>query len=165
MHEMLVMIFVSGRAAIAWDSEPKRSCRWYGGHNTLSSQALFELNTCPVTITHSQCWQVLHLDADHQRRPLHPDDGLRAGRATFAKDEVGTRHVFVAVRILTDPGSPGTRAGSRSARCAEGGAAVDRKVRSLELGLAHRRRSVRREALAAASGSFTNALDNGESHA
>ena len=74
--------------------------------DTLYSLAVFDLDAGPVTITlpdaGDRFMSLLIIDEDHYA--LEVDYG--PGTHTFAKDEVGTRYFFAAVRTLVDPNDP-----------------------------------------------------------
>ena len=74
--------------------------------DTLYSQAVFDLDAGPVTITlpdaGNRFMSLLIIDEDHYA--LEVDYG--PGTHTFTKDNVGTRYFFAAVRTLVDPDDP-----------------------------------------------------------
>lgn len=75
--------------------------------DTLYSEAVFDLDAGPVTITMpnagNRFMSLLIIDEDHYA--LRVDYG--AGAHTFSKDKVGTRYLFAAVRTLVDPNIAG----------------------------------------------------------
>lgn len=74
--------------------------------DTLYSQAVFDLDAGPVTITlpdaGKRFMSTLVVNQDH----YVPSVFYGAGTHTLTKDNVGTRYVFVAVRTLVDPLDP-----------------------------------------------------------
>ncbi|MET3649220.1 DUF1254 domain-containing protein [Phyllobacterium ifriqiyense] len=75
-------------------------------HDTLYSEAVFDLDVGPVTITlpnaGKRFMSVQVVNEDH----YVPLVFCRAISHTLTKDNVGTRYVFVAVRTLIDPADP-----------------------------------------------------------
>jgi hypothetical protein len=74
--------------------------------DTLYSEAVFDLDAGPVELTlpdaGDRYLSVLVIDEDHYAF-MAPRG---AGTLTLTRNEIGTRYVFVAVRILADPASP-----------------------------------------------------------
>jgi hypothetical protein len=74
--------------------------------DTLYAAAVFDLNAGPVTVTLPEggdrfvSMQVI--DEDHYTRQVV----YRGGQYAMNRDEIGTRYVTVAVRILVDPNDP-----------------------------------------------------------
>jgi hypothetical protein len=74
--------------------------------DTLYSQALFDLDAGPVTITlpdagkRFMAMQVF--DQDH----YSPETAYVARDYTYTRQQIGTRYFFVAVRILVNPADP-----------------------------------------------------------
>ena len=74
--------------------------------DTLYSAALFDLDAGPVTITlpdsGDRFLSLQVIDEDHYTR----DVIYGAGEHTLTRDQIGTRYVATAVRILVDPNDP-----------------------------------------------------------
>ncbi len=74
--------------------------------DTLYSQAVFDLDGGPVTITlpdaGKRFMSTLVVDEDH----YVPAVFYGAGTHTLKKEDIGTRYVFVAIRTLVDPSDP-----------------------------------------------------------
>lgn len=74
--------------------------------DTLYSEAVFDLDAGPVTITlpdaGKRFMSTMVVSADH----YVPAVFYGAGSHTLTKENVGTRYVFVAVRTLVDPADP-----------------------------------------------------------
>jgi len=74
--------------------------------DTLYSAALFDLDAAPVTITlpdsGDRFLSLQVIDEDHYTR----DVIYSAGEHTLTRDQIGTRYVATAVRILVDPNDP-----------------------------------------------------------
>lgn len=74
--------------------------------DTLYSNAVFDLDAGPVTITlpdpGERFMSLLAIDEDHYSRPVV----YAPGAYTFTRDEVGTRYVFLAIRTLVNPTDP-----------------------------------------------------------
>lgn len=73
--------------------------------DTLYSEAVFDLDTGPVTITLPEAGQrfvsLLVIDEDHYALDVFYDTNAH----TYSKEKVGTRYLFAAVRTLVDPNS------------------------------------------------------------
>jgi hypothetical protein len=71
--------------------------------DTLYSQAVFDLDAGPVTITlpdaGSRFMSMIVIDEDHYVTEVV----YGAGRYTYTREQVGTRYVFMAVRTLVNP--------------------------------------------------------------
>jgi hypothetical protein len=91
--------FVHNRAPTPIDKQPVVRMN----RDTLYSQALFDLDAGPVTITLPDAGKrfvsMQVISEDHYT----PMVVYKPGRTTLTRDRVGTRYVFVAVRILVDP--------------------------------------------------------------
>lgn len=128
--------------------------------DTLYSQALFDLDAGPVTITlpdgGERFVSMQVISEDHYT----PMVVYKPGPTTLTKDNVGTRYVFVAVRILVDPNDTKDLA---QVHALQDALKVEQKsVGTFEApnwDLAQQKK-IRDalEALSAASGSFTNAF-------
>jgi hypothetical protein len=74
--------------------------------DTLYSSAVFDLDAGPVTITlpdpGSRFLSMQVISQDHYTTGVH----YGAGRHTLTRQEVGTRYVVVAIRMLVDPAQP-----------------------------------------------------------
>jgi hypothetical protein len=74
--------------------------------DTLYSQAVFDLDAGPVTITlpdaGSRFMSLIVIDEDH----YVPEVVYGAGEYTYTKEQVGTRYVFMSTRTLVDPADP-----------------------------------------------------------
>ncbi len=74
--------------------------------DTLYSEAVFDLDAGPVTITLPDAGQrymaLMTIDEDH----YVVDVSYGKGPRTYSKDKVGTRYLFAAVRVLIDPANP-----------------------------------------------------------
>lgn len=148
--------FVHNRAPTPIDNQPVVRMN----RDTLYSQALFDLDAGPVTITLPDAGErfvsMQVISEDHYT----PMVVYGAGPTTLTKDEVGTRYVFVAVRILVDPNDTEDLAQVHALQDAL-------KVEQASVGrfeapnwdLAQQKK-IREalEALAVATGSFTNAF-------
>jgi hypothetical protein len=77
-----------------------------GNRDTLYSDAVFDLDAGPVTITMPDAGKrfmsLMLLNQDHYVMDIFHG----AGTHTLTRDAVGTRYVFVAVRTLIDPTNP-----------------------------------------------------------
>jgi hypothetical protein len=73
--------------------------------NVLGSVAVFDLDAGPVTLTLPDAGErflsLMVTDEDHYTYTTYD-----SGDHTLAKETIGTRYVFVAVRILVDPNDP-----------------------------------------------------------
>ncbi|WP_087004022.1 DUF1254 domain-containing protein [Rhizobium sullae] len=73
--------------------------------DTLYSAAVFDLDAGPVTITLPDAGErfmsLLAINEDHYVSAVAYD-----GESTFAKDEVGTRYLVIAIRTFVDPADP-----------------------------------------------------------
>jgi hypothetical protein len=91
--------FVHSRTPTPIDNQPVVRMN----RDTLYSQALFDLDAGPVTITLPDAGKrfisMQIISEDHYT----PMVVYKPGRTTLTKDKVGTRYVFAAVRILVDP--------------------------------------------------------------
>lgn len=91
--------FVHNRAPTPIDKQPVVRMN----RDTLYSQALFDLDAGPVTITLPDAGKrfvsMQVISEDH----FTPMVVYKPGRTTLTKEKVGTRYAFVAVRILVDP--------------------------------------------------------------
>ena len=148
--------FVHSRAPTPIDKQPVVRMN----RDTLYSQALFDLDAGPVTITLPDAGKrfvsMQIINEDHYT----PMVVYKPGRTTLTRDKVGTRYVFVAVRILVDPNDTKDLAQVHALQDAL-------KVEQKSVGkfeapnwdLAQQKK-IREalEALSAASGSFTNAF-------
>jgi Protein of unknown function (DUF1254) len=74
--------------------------------DTLYSEAVFDLDAGPVTITLPEAGRrflsLQVINEDHYTATVV----YTAGRYTFTRDQIGTRYVLVAVRILVNPADP-----------------------------------------------------------
>jgi hypothetical protein len=74
-----------------------------GNRDTLYSEAVFDLDAGPVEITlpdgGDRFLSMMVIDEDHYVVTVV----YRPGGYTFTREEVGTRYIFAAVRILVDP--------------------------------------------------------------
>jgi hypothetical protein len=74
--------------------------------DTLYSLAVFDLDAGPVTITMPDAggrfMSLLVIDKDHHAREV----AYGAGARTYTKEQIGTRYLFAAVRILVNPADP-----------------------------------------------------------
>ena len=74
--------------------------------DTLYSLAVFDLDAGPVTITMpdagNRFMSLLVIDQDHYAREV----AYGAGRHTYTRQQIGTRYLFMGVRILVDPADP-----------------------------------------------------------
>src|ERR1700690_4431972 len=74
--------------------------------DTLYSAAVFDLDAGPVTITlpdpGKRFLSMQVIDEDEYTPEVHYGAAVR----TLSKDQIGTRYVIVAVRILVDPDDP-----------------------------------------------------------
>ncbi|HEY7065171.1 MAG TPA: DUF1254 domain-containing protein [Chloroflexota bacterium] len=74
--------------------------------DTLYSEAVFDLDAGPVTLTlpdaGSRFMSMLVIDEDHYALEV----AYGAGDHTYTKQQVGTRYLFVALRTFVDPTSP-----------------------------------------------------------
>ena len=74
--------------------------------DTLYSSAVFDLDAGPVTITMPDAGKrfmsLIVIDEDHYVHGVY----YGAGHHTLTRDEIGTRYVLAAVRILVDPRNP-----------------------------------------------------------
>jgi hypothetical protein len=74
--------------------------------DTLYSEAVFDLDAGAVTITLPDAGErflsMLVIDEDHYAYTVV----YAAGSYTFSREQVGTRYIFAAVRILVDPSDP-----------------------------------------------------------
>ncbi len=128
--------------------------------DTLYSQALFDLDAGPVTITlpdgGKRFISMQVISEDHYT----PMVVYEPGRTTLTKDIVGTRYVFVAVRILVDPNDPNDLT---QVHVLQDALTVEQKsagtFEALNWDL-DQQKKIREalEALAAATGSFSNAF-------
>lgn len=128
--------------------------------DTLYSQALFDLDAGPVTITLPDAGKrfvsMQVINEDHYT----PMVVYKPGPTTLTRDMIGTRYVFVAVRILVDPNDPNDLA---QVRALQDALTVKQKsvgtfeAPNWDLAQQEKIRNAL-EALAAASGSFTNAF-------
>jgi hypothetical protein len=77
-----------------------------GNRDTLYSEAVFDLDAGPVTVTMPDAGKrfmsLMALNEDHYVANVFHG----AGSHSFDKDGVGTRYVFLAVRTLIDPTNP-----------------------------------------------------------
>lgn len=75
--------------------------------DTLYSEAVFDLDAGPVTITlpdpGDRFFSIIVIDQDHYVATV----AYGAGSHTLTRDDIGTRYVFAAVRALIDPADPG----------------------------------------------------------
>jgi hypothetical protein len=73
--------------------------------NVLGSVAVFDLGTGPVTLTLPDAGErfvsLMVTDEDHYTYTTYD-----SGEHTLAKETIGNRYVFVAIRILVDPSDP-----------------------------------------------------------
>jgi hypothetical protein len=73
--------------------------------NVLGTLAVFDLDAGPVTLTIPDAGErflsLMVTDEDHYTSTTYD-----AGEHTLARETIGTRYVFVAVRILVDPADP-----------------------------------------------------------
>ncbi|RBL81729.1 hypothetical protein DDE05_42605 [Streptomyces cavourensis] len=94
--------FVHSRAMVAIDAQNVIRMN----RDTLYSQAVFDLDAGPVTITLPEAGKrfmsTLVVDENH----YVPAVFYGAGTHTLKKEDVGTRYVFVAIRTLVDPADP-----------------------------------------------------------
>lgn len=128
--------------------------------DTLYSQGLFDLDAGPVTITLPEAGKrfisMQVISEDHYT----PMVVYKPGRTTLTKDKVGTRYVFVAVRILVDPNDAKDLA---QVHALQDALKVEQKsvgkfeAPNWDLAQQKKIRDAL-EALSAASGSFTNAF-------
>ena len=128
--------------------------------DTLYSQALFDLDAGPVTITLPDAGKrfvsMQIINEDHYT----PMVVYKPGRTTLTRDKVGTRYVFVAVRILVDPNDTKDLA---QVHALQDALKVEQKsvgkfeAPNWDLAQQKKIRDAL-EALSAASGSFTNAF-------
>ena len=83
--------------------------------DTLYSEAVFDLDAGPVTITlpdpGDRFFSIIVIDQDHYVATV----AYGAGSHTLTRDDIGTRYVFAAVRALIDPADPGDL--DQSMRC------------------------------------------------
>ncbi|WP_156410397.1 DUF1254 domain-containing protein [Bosea sp. Root381] len=128
--------------------------------DTLYSQALFDLDAGPVTITLPDAGKrfisMQVISQDHYT----PMVVYKPGRTTLTKDKVGTRYVFVAVRILVDPNDAKDLAQVHALQDAlkvEQKSAGKFEAPKWDLAQQKKIRDAL-EALAAATGSFTDAF-------
>jgi hypothetical protein len=74
--------------------------------DTLYSVAIFDLDAGPVTVTlpdsGKRYMSLMTTDEDQYTRPTI----YNAGSHTFAREEIGTRDVLLAIRVLADPKDP-----------------------------------------------------------
>jgi hypothetical protein len=74
--------------------------------DTLYSLAVFDLDASPVTITMpdagSRFMSLLVIDEDHYAREV----AYGAGEHTYTRQQIGTRYLFMGVRILVNPADP-----------------------------------------------------------
>ena len=74
--------------------------------DTLYSQAVFDLDAGPVTITLADAGKrfmsMMVIDEDHYVYTVV----YGAGTYSFSKEQVGTRYAMAAIRILLDPNDP-----------------------------------------------------------
>jgi hypothetical protein len=74
--------------------------------DTFYSQALFDLDAGPVTVTLPDAGErflsMQVFDEDH----YSPETIYEPGDHTYTRERIGTRYVFMAVRILVDPADP-----------------------------------------------------------
>jgi hypothetical protein len=74
--------------------------------DTLYSQAVFDLDAGPVTVTlpdaGTRFMSPMVIDQDHYVRDV--PSGL--GAHTYTKQQIGTRYLFTACRTLIDPANP-----------------------------------------------------------
>ena len=148
--------FVHNRAPTPIDKQPVVRMN----RDTLYSQALFDLDAGPVTITLPDAGKrfvsMQIISEDHYT----PMVVYKPGRTTLTKDKVGTRYVFVAVRILVDPNDPKDLA---QVHALQDALKVEQKsvgkfeAPNWDLAQQKKIRDAL-EALSAASGSFTNAF-------
>ncbi|EOT1929365.1 DUF1254 domain-containing protein [Serratia marcescens] len=91
--------FVHSRELVAIDAQNVIRMN----RDTLYSSAVFDLDAGPVTITLPEAGErfmsTLVVNEDH----YVPAVFYGAGTRTLTKEEVGTRYVFVAIRMLVDP--------------------------------------------------------------
>ncbi len=94
--------FVHNRTPTPIDKQPVVRMN----RDTLYSQAVFDLNADSVTITLPEAGKrfvsMQVISEDHYT----PMVVYKPGPTTLTKAKVGTRYVFVAVRILVDPNTP-----------------------------------------------------------
>ncbi|WP_428423953.1 DUF1254 domain-containing protein [Pararhizobium sp.] len=128
--------------------------------DTLYSQAIFDLDAGPVTITLPEAGKrfisMQVISEDHYT----PMVVYEPGRTTLTRDEIGTRYVFVAVRILVDPNDPNDLAqvhALQDALTVEQKSAGTFEAPNWDLAQQKKIRDAL-EALAAATGSFSNAF-------
>lgn len=128
--------------------------------DTLYSQALFDLDAGPVTITLPDAGKrfvsMQVISEDHYT----PMVVYKPGRTTLTRDKVGTRYVFVAVRILVDPNDAKDLAQVHALQDAlkvEQTSAGRFETPNWDLAQQKKIRDAL-EALSAASGSFANAF-------
>jgi hypothetical protein len=73
--------------------------------NVLGTVAVFDLDAGPVTLTlpdpGERFVSLMVTDEDHYTTTTYD-----SGEHSLTRDEVGTRYVFVAIRILVDPSDP-----------------------------------------------------------
>jgi hypothetical protein len=74
--------------------------------DTLYSEAVFDLDAGPVTVTMPDAGKrfmmMLVIDQDHYAY----ETAYGAGDHTYTREQIGTRYVFIAVRTLVDPNDP-----------------------------------------------------------
>ena len=74
--------------------------------DTLNSEAVFDLDAGPVTITLPNAGKrFMSMMAVNQDHYVYEAD-YSAGSYTFSRTEIGTRYLFIALRTLVDPGNP-----------------------------------------------------------
>ncbi|MGY6250734.1 DUF1254 domain-containing protein [Bosea thiooxidans] len=148
--------FVHTRAPTPIDNQPVVRMN----RDTLYSQALFDLDAGPVTITLPDAGKrfvsMQVISEDHYT----PMVVYKPGRTTLTRDKVGTRYAFVAIRILVDPNDAKDLA---QVHALQDAVKVDQKsagtfeIPDWDLVQQKKIRDAL-EALSAASGSFTNAF-------
>ena len=129
--------------------------------DTLYSQALFDLDAGPVTITLPDAGKrfvsMQVISEDHYT----PMVVYKPGRTTLTRDKVGTRYVFIAVRILVDPNDTKDLAQVHALQDAlkvEQKAAGKFEAPNWDLAQQKKIRDALEALSAASSGSFTNAF-------
>ena len=138
--DMYLAIFVKrgslGKFVHLRDLPPLEGTGVRANRDTLYSEAVFDLDAGPVTITlpdaGKRFMSMMVVNEDHYA--IEVDYG--AGSHTLTKQTVGTRYVFVALRTLVDPNdAEGFRPRTRTTGCDHGQAdRRPRKVRGAELG-------------------------------
>jgi hypothetical protein len=89
-----------------WRDLPLEGTGVRPNRDTLYSQAVFDLDVGPVTVTlpdaGKRFMSMLVIDEDHYA----PEVVYGAGDYAYTKERIGTRYVCMAVRILVDPARP-----------------------------------------------------------